>query len=68
MSSASFLKVRRPIVVIGAGGIVNSAHLPAYKIAAFDVAGIYDIKQEKAKSTAEKFSQHWRSNVAVPKK
>ncbi len=56
MPNASFPEVRRPIVVIGAGGIVNSAHLPAYKIAAFNVAGIYDIKREKAKSTAEKFS------------
>lgn len=46
----------RPIVIIGAGGIVNDAHLPAYKIAAFNVAGIFDINIEKAKATAEKFS------------
>lgn len=46
----------RPIVIIGAGGIVNDAHLPAYEIAGFKVAGIYDIDVEKAKITAERFS------------
>jgi predicted dehydrogenase len=45
-----------PIFIIGAGGIVNTAHLPAYKIARFDVLGIYDIDHEKASSTASKFS------------
>ncbi|MDJ0516524.1 MAG: Gfo/Idh/MocA family oxidoreductase [Trichodesmium sp. MO_231.B1] len=46
----------RPIVIIGAGGIVSDAHLPAYQIAGFKVAGIIDIKQEKAASLAQKFS------------
>src|SRR6185295_2897414 len=45
----------RPIVLIGAGGIVNDAHLPAYRIAGFPVAGIYDTDREKALRTAEKF-------------
>jgi predicted dehydrogenase len=45
----------RPIVVIGAGGIVNDAHLPAYKLAGFRVAGIYDIDRDKALRTAERF-------------
>ena len=45
----------RPIILIGAGGIVNDAHLPAYKLAGFWVAGIYDIDREKALRTAEKF-------------
>lgn len=45
----------RPIIVIGAGGIVNDAHLPAYKQAGFWVTGIYDIDREKALRTAEKF-------------
>ena len=45
----------RPIIVIGAGGIVNDAHLPAYKLAGFWVAGIYDIDREKALRTAERF-------------
>jgi predicted dehydrogenase len=47
---------KRPIYIIGAGGIVNDAHLPAYKIAGFNVQGIFDIAFEKARSTAEKFS------------
>ncbi|WP_236980754.1 Gfo/Idh/MocA family protein [Membranihabitans maritimus] len=36
-----------PIVVIGAGGIVTDAHLPAYEIAEFPVLGIYDLEVEK---------------------
>lgn len=44
-----------PIFIIGAGGIVNTAHLPAYKIAGFNVQGIVDILPVKAKETAEKF-------------
>lgn len=47
---------QNPIYIIGAGGIVNDAHLPAYKIAGYNVQGIFDIDIEKAKSTAEKFS------------
>lgn len=46
----------RPIIIIGAGGIVNDAHLPAYKLAGFNVAGLYDINIAKARDTAEKFS------------
>ena len=47
---------KRPIYIVGAGGIVNAAHLPAYQIAGFNVQGIFDIATVKAKSTAEKFS------------
>lgn len=47
---------KKPIVVIGAGGIVNDAHLPAYQIAGFDVAGVYDISKSKALATAKKFN------------
>ena len=46
---------KRPIYIVGAGGIVNTAHLPAYQIAGFNVQGIFDIASEKAKATAEKF-------------
>jgi predicted dehydrogenase len=49
------LKQSLPIYIIGAGGIVNDAHLPAYKIASFNVQGIFDINVERAKATAEKF-------------
>ena len=45
----------RPIVVIGAGGIVNDAHLPAYAQAGFEVLGIYDVCAERSLQTAAKF-------------
>jgi len=45
-----------PIYMIGAGGIVNTAHLPAYKIAGFTVRGIYDIDTTKAIETAQRFN------------
>lgn len=45
----------RPIIVVGAGGIVNDAHLPAYRIAGFEVAGIFDIDRARAKSLADKW-------------
>lgn len=45
-----------PICIIGAGGIVNTAHLPAYKIAKFNVLGICDLDVEKAKQTAANFN------------
>jgi predicted dehydrogenase len=45
----------RPIVVIGAGGIVNDAHLPAYRLAGFEVAGLFDIDREKAARLAAKW-------------
>jgi predicted dehydrogenase len=44
-----------PIFIIGAGGIVNTAHLPAYKLAGFKVKGIYDVDIEKATATAKSF-------------
>ena len=45
----------RPIVVIGAGGIVKDAHLPAYRKAGFPVAGLFDVDSDKARSLAEEF-------------
>lgn len=47
---------KQPIYMIGAGGIVNAAHLPAYDIAGFRVQGIYDIDWQKAADTATKFA------------
>ena len=32
-----------PIIIIGTGGIIKDAHLPAYKKAGFEVAGLYDV-------------------------
>lgn len=46
----------RPIVVIGAGGIVADAHLPAYRLAGFAVAGICDLERAKAEALARRFS------------
>lgn len=37
-----------PIVIIGAGNIVNDAHLPAYRKAGYHVAGIFDIDTDRA--------------------
>ena len=48
-------KVARPIVLIGAGGIVHDAHLPAYAKAGFPVAAVVDLNREKAEALAEKF-------------
>jgi len=45
----------RPIVLIGAGGIVNDAHLPAYRKAGFPVAGIFDLDASRAETTARAF-------------
>jgi predicted dehydrogenase len=43
------------IGICGAGGIVNDAHLPAYRKAGFRVAGICDRDREKAARTAARF-------------
>ena len=45
----------RPIVIIGAGGIVKDAHLPAYAKAGFRVDGICDLDAEKAQGLASLF-------------
>jgi predicted dehydrogenase len=44
-----------PIVIIGAGGIVNDAHLPAYKKAGFEVFGITNRTVVKADRLAAEF-------------
>ena len=45
-----------PIVIIGTGGIVKDAHLPAYKKAGFEVIGLYDVDEQKAKELAKDFN------------
>lgn len=45
----------RPIIIIGAGGIVRDAHLPAYRKAGFRVAGINDLEAHKAKTLADQY-------------
>lgn len=45
----------RPIVGIGAGAIVRDAHLPAYKVAGFHVACVFDLAVDKAEALARDF-------------
>ena len=45
----------RPIVIIGAGGIVRTAHLPVYQRLKFPVAGLYDIDADASRETARRF-------------
>lgn len=44
-----------PIVIIGAGGIVGDAHLPAYKKAGFEVVGITN----RTRARAERLAKQW---------
>src|SRR5258708_8181384 len=44
-----------PIAIVGAGGIVNDAHLPAYRKAGFHVIGIYDVEAEGGAQRARGF-------------
>ncbi|ADY51056.1 oxidoreductase domain protein [Pseudopedobacter saltans DSM 12145] len=54
-----------PIVIIGAGGIVKDAHLPAYKKAGFEVWGITNRTRERAEKLAIAFNiPHVFDNVA----
>lgn len=48
-------KTKQPIIIIGAGGIVADAHLPAYKIAGFKVHGIVNRTKERAQKLADAF-------------
>ena len=45
----------RPIVVVGAGSIVDDAHLPAYRLAGFPVAGLFDRDRGRAEAIAGKW-------------
>ena len=45
-----------PVVIVGAGGIVGDAHLPAYKKAGFTVIGITNRTRSKAEKLAEQFN------------
>jgi predicted dehydrogenase len=45
----------RPIVSVGAGGIVRNAHLPAYRKAGWTVASVYDLDAGRAQALARDF-------------
>lgn len=46
-------RIDHRIGIIGTGGIVNYAHLPAYKNAGFKVVGVTDRNREQAERTAK---------------
>jgi len=48
-------KTKQPIIIIGASGIVKDAHLPAYKMAGFEVFGITNRTFAKAQAMAAEF-------------
>jgi predicted dehydrogenase len=43
---------RLPIAVVGAGAIVDVAHLPAYRAAGLDVRGLFDLDADRAREVA----------------
>jgi predicted dehydrogenase len=45
----------RPVVILGAGGIVNDAHLPAYRALGLEIAGVFDIDAARARATGERW-------------
>lgn len=45
-------KAVRPIVILGSGGIIRAAHLPAYQKAGFPVIAVADIARDKAAELA----------------
>jgi predicted dehydrogenase len=51
---------KRPIAIVGAGGIVDGAHLPAYALAGLEVVGITDVDQAHATDVA---ARHGIPNV-----
>lgn len=48
-------RLHRPVVIIGAGAIVQYAHLPAYRRAGLPVAGICDLDESRAADVADRF-------------
>lgn len=45
----------RPIVFVGAGAIVRTAHLPAYTRLRFPIAGVFDLCRATADQTSQQF-------------
>lgn len=46
---------KRPIAIIGAGGIVSDAHLPAYASSQLEVVGLTDLDNVRASEVASRF-------------
>ena len=56
----------KPIVFIGAGGIVRDAHLPAYQKGEMPVLGVTDLDAARAGTLADEFGiEHVYPNVAA---
>ncbi len=55
ISKTKLPETKTAIVIIGAGGIVKDAHLPAYQKAEFEVVGIYDVQKDHAIQIAQQF-------------
>ncbi|MGR5143172.1 Gfo/Idh/MocA family protein [Photobacterium sp. DNB23_23_1] len=49
------IEAKQKIGIVGAGEIVKYCHLPAYRMANFEVTAISDLDHEKAKRLAEEF-------------
>lgn len=43
---------RRPIAIVGAGAIVDIAHLPAYRAAGLEIVGLHDLDGDRAAEVA----------------
>jgi NADH/NAD ratio-sensing transcriptional regulator Rex len=43
------------IGIVGAGAIVQACHLPAYRMAGFNIIGIYDVERERAAALSKEF-------------
>lgn len=46
----------KPIIFIGGGGIVNDAHIPAYRQGNLELSGIFDLNRKTAEATADRWS------------
>ncbi len=53
-----------PIAVIGCGGIVRDAHLPAYRMAGFNVLAMTDTDPRRAQELAQRFGSRVVSSVS----
>ncbi|MEU1942008.1 Gfo/Idh/MocA family protein [Streptomyces sp. NPDC059474] len=52
MDTAIAPEHRLPVAIVGAGAIVDVAHLPAYRTAGLEVRGLFDLDEERAKDVA----------------
>lgn len=46
----------KPIVIVGAGGIIRDAHMPAYGMAGFEVTGVTDVDADRARALSADYA------------